>query len=218
MDHTIRITVNRDYYDAIKLLCETLFTKYICGFEYAPRTKKEHYHIVYWGCHLSIKQIKDEIRKVIPGISGNGMWAFEEIKNYNTIGSYTLKDGDFHSKGFTDAELQDLISGSFQKVDFSEELKKLEDYYLTNFDTIYPEIFVTNVIQKRLELHVKCNRIIKTDRSIISWIYWLDVKRKVNTCTHLSLAKSIASSCGYFTPVPDAFYYRKDLHLDSDTE
>lgn len=117
------------HHDKIELVCEMLekhnTSKYLIGMEVCDthdRTNGEHMHFVLYIKPTDFKNLKEKLRRTFNLGSKNNKegkpyygWMKKDIKNLDKLQSYTLKDKNIRSKGYTQEELNKIIEESFEK-------------------------------------------------------------------------------------------------------
>lgn len=124
--------------DLVLMMTEYGIEKYIIALEKVEgkkthiETQGEHIHFVIYTDPKIFKRFKETLKNkyLLSGKNGKtGRYAgwidIKKVKDEHKFMSYTVKDGNVVSKGFTDDELKQLKEDSFQKTDtLIEELMK----------------------------------------------------------------------------------------------
>ena len=111
-----------------KVLAKHHINKYLLGLEKCENThvnsNGEHIHFLLYidPSFSNIKNFKENMR-VTFGLGGKTNkkgkpyygWGEKEIKNHEKLASYTVKDNNIRSMGFTQEELDEFIKNSFPK-------------------------------------------------------------------------------------------------------
>ena len=126
-----------------KALHDYHITKYLLGMETCENTHEnsngEHIHfLMYIDPSFTImKNFKEHMRNTF-GLGGKANkkgkpyygWGNKEIKDHDKLSSYTVKDKNIRSKGFTQEELDEFIKNSFPKSEernlYKECIKAIE--------------------------------------------------------------------------------------------
>lgn len=118
--------------------------------------KKLHYHVVIqFAPLLNRKQIRELFDSFgLP--SGNSGRSMSQVECLDTSVTYVLKDGKYVFFGFAESYIKDKYGQSYAKVDFSSELKLLEDNFRDRGLTGYAQVL--ELIDSRITLSLKCNR------------------------------------------------------------
>lgn len=119
-------------------------TKYLKIIVSREEAESVHYHIFILTNEESKKNRKQNLKNFLKrswNLEGNGSYAITETKTgtEDTIAAYVVKEGNFVSHGFSEAEIQKFQRMSFRKFEkktFSNEIKKLQMDYLSNNESI----------------------------------------------------------------------------------
>jgi hypothetical protein len=111
----------------IKMLEEHNTVKYLVGMETCDkhdRTNGEHMHFILHINPTDFKNLREKMRRTFNLGSKNNKnnkpyygWMLQDIKNLERLKSYTLKDNNIRSKGYSAEELEEIIANSFEKKD-----------------------------------------------------------------------------------------------------
>lgn len=128
-------------------------SKWVIGFEKGLKSKKWHYHATLWGVPLTRETLRARVKKFFK--CKNKELAIGDIKNPDTVVSYTVKGGVYMGYGVSDDDLEEAFELSYDKVeekkDFKKVLKELEEEYLRDNSAFQLEDFVEKYIQTYLD-------------------------------------------------------------------
>lgn len=143
----IRITVEElDLEKTFKLF--SYAQKFIVSEEGDGDNTRIHHHILLVTDETS-DQIKVRIREVYPTAKGNKSIYTKPSRDKRQLAKYTVKEGNYKYKGFTEKYIQDTFKCSKAKTDLKKDIDKLEEDYI--LDKIGSLVF----LEKYIELKVK---------------------------------------------------------------
>jgi len=108
-----------------------------------------HQHLLLVGDHLTRDLIKAKIKEIYPKAHGNSSFYIQEAKKKLQLMKYTIKEGTFVYKGFTDAFIVDLQRCSLPKTNLKKEFTELEEKLAMGV------IQLSEYIRKYIELKVQ---------------------------------------------------------------
>lgn len=124
----IRLTVDDLEIEKTQQLFEYA-TRYIISTEGDGDNTRIHHHIILVTEETS-DQIKLRIREVYPTAKGNKCLYCKPSKDKTQLAKYTLKEGNYVYKGFTDKFIADTFKLSTNKTDRKKDLISLEEAYI----------------------------------------------------------------------------------------
>lgn len=127
--------------------------KYLIGWEQSKKTGKWHWHATFVNMQMSVETLRAKLKKKF-NPSKKGL-AIKQCRDLKQSLIYTVKDGHYWASGFTEAEVEEYYSQSYEKtaekVDFKKLLKKIEQDYLEDHGSFQEEEFVERYIQAYLD-------------------------------------------------------------------
>lgn len=103
--------------------------RYIVSEEGDGVTTKYHQHIILVS-ELETEEIRQLIKKFYPGCKGNSCLYIKASKDKTQLAKYTLKEGNYKYKGFSEKYIQDTFKTSSPKTDLKKDVRDLEDKYI----------------------------------------------------------------------------------------
>lgn len=124
----IRITVDDlDLEKTYKLFNH--YDKFIVSEEGDGLNTRLHHHIILVTTESS-DQIKDKIREVYPDAKGNKCIYCKPSRDKRQLAKYTVKEGNYKYKGFSDKFIEEAFLVSNPKTNLSTEINELEEQYI----------------------------------------------------------------------------------------
>lgn len=123
-------------------------SKFIVSEEGDGDNTRIHQHILLVTDETSDK-IKERIREVYPTAKGNKCIYLKPSKDKRQLAKYTVKEGNYKYKGFTEEYILNTFKCSKAKTDLKKDIHKLEDDYVLG------NIRSHEFLEKFIELKVK---------------------------------------------------------------
>lgn len=105
------------------------YNHYIISEEIA-RNGKLHQHLLLSADEISETSVTKRIKEIYPDASGNKCLYVKLAKNTKQAMKYTVKEGNFRTKGFSSAYVEDMQKLSRSKEDMQKKFTKLEEQVL----------------------------------------------------------------------------------------
>lgn len=105
------------------------YSHYIIS-EETSRKGKLHQHLIVSIEGCSEASVTEQIKKIYPDAKGNKCLYVKKAKNYTQAIKYTVKEGDFKTKGFSAEYIKDMKTLSRGKEDMKFKFTKLEEQVL----------------------------------------------------------------------------------------
>lgn len=216
MPYTIRLTCPRENESIIQSWCETHFSKYLLAFEVSHRDK-DHFHL-YVDSSLTNYQINKLITQELPFIPpGNGGRSVAKVKKEFESKCYTVKDGQYTSKGFAPKELKTIVDSSYQKTDFKTAYTKLEQDII-DYDGPINKMMVENWFRALIDLQIRCQRKIYNKFQLENWMFQCVMRNHTNGYRDRYIAHAVHTTMQMFDlPYDDPVekYYRQEAELEA---
>lgn len=159
----------------IKDILEAFTDTYLIAFEVT------HYHILFKTTCGTLCKRESIARKTIKafGLVGNEQYSLKLCRNIDQTAKYICKCGEYTFKGYPEAYIARMAKCSFKKgkAEFSKELRKLEEEYITDlinlcqFTNLFVKLKVSyghNLYGRQIEAYIKTMKCRKHGHSAIS--------------------------------------------------
>lgn len=112
-------------------------------------TTAPHIHMLIKQNGMEKDQIKEELKKLYPTLSGNRQFMIKKADSPSQLLKYTVKEGEFKYKGFTSQFIATATFLSRPKTNMKDEFRKLQDKVRLK------QITFSNYILEYIKLKVK---------------------------------------------------------------
>lgn len=171
-----RLTIDKSKEEILSFL-DKHYTQLIVSQECATRP---HFHILITYLDSNVKNAQQNLRNLLKNewqVKGNTEFAITETRKgtLNRLGAYTVKEGNYVSKGFTEEILKGFHAVSYKKYtkkEFQESLNLINEDFLMNAN----DTNIKEYIKKYVELKVAYNQNLNIN-TIVNYINLINAKK-----------------------------------------